>query len=140
MNSSKVNAQSGVTMLMALFIMTGMVAIAAFIGPLINSEISQSYASITADQMFYQARGQSEQSLFFLVRNRTDLAPVPDCSESSATTQDSTGVRITNCRTLYYSNPYTVVLPTNGQTNLYLYDPHDSFKLKQTVFSYSCQC
>jgi hypothetical protein len=120
--------QSGVTMLLAIFILTGMVSIAAIVGPLINAEISQSYSSYVAEQMFFQSRGQSEFSLFFLKRDRADLATIPACSASGTGTASfggSVGSTIINCQSEVYPNPLTFTLPAGTERYFYLFDPNN---------------
>ena len=119
------HTQSGVTMLLAIFLLTGMVSIAALAGPLINAELTNSYATVAGEQMLFQARGQSEFSLFFLKRNRTDLASIPDCSASSSQSTQNSGVVLTNCVTQYYPNPTIVVVSPGSQRDFYFVNPSD---------------
>jgi hypothetical protein len=118
------NKQSGVTMLLAIFMLTAMVSLAALAGPLINAELQHSYSSMAGEQMLFKAHGNSEYNLFFIQRERADLYAVPSCTASNATVMEG-NIPVTNCLTKHYPTPFTLVLPSGVQKDFYFYDVDD---------------
>lgn len=115
-------------MILAIFMLTAMVGIAAIAVPLINQSLNNSRSLLTSEDMLFRARGQSEYDLFFVMRNRSDLYAVPACNSGQALTTNN-GVQTYNCVSLYLPNPYLFTVPAGQTRYFYLYDlnnPNDN--------------
>jgi hypothetical protein len=116
-------SESGITLLLAIFIMSGLSLIAITVSALAIQNIRNSRSAVFSEPAIGQAQSGAEEGLWNIKRN---LA-VPSCNNSPLQNSESVGAANTwSARTVCkdYTDA-TIDLSANTPYNFYLYDPDD---------------
>ncbi|MEK7652213.1 MAG: hypothetical protein AAB351_03395 [Patescibacteria group bacterium] len=118
--NNRTSNQDGVTLLLAILVLSAITAIVFSIAAIAVNEIKTSSDLTRTEPVLTAAEAVAEDSLFKLVRG---LGTVSGCASPSSTI--IAGVTVTTCASYYLSNPYTFSLPADGERDFYLYNPTD---------------
>lgn len=119
-NKDKLNSQSGVTLLLAVLIMSGITLMALGIGAFAIQEIRASRAGTLTEPAISAAETAGEQGLWAIKRNNS----LPLCPLSNSTPGQNLGPNtlVNSCESFKAA---TLNLKANTPLVFYLYDPKD---------------
>lgn len=116
----KGKSEEGVTLLLAILVLSAITAIVFSIAAIAINEIKTSSDLTRTEPVLSAAEAVAEDSLFKLVRG---LGSVSGCISPSSTT--IAGVTVTTCASYYLDNPYSFNLAADAERDFYLYNPTD---------------
>ncbi|HEX9503920.1 MAG TPA: hypothetical protein VF974_06425 [Patescibacteria group bacterium] len=120
MNILKNNSQEGVTLLLSIMIMSGLILIASTVSLLAIQQIRGSRAGLVSEPAFIAAKTGAEEGLW--IAKRSNISNLPDCPASTARSVPSSNSFINYCKS-FRGGTYNIT--SGSPTTILLYDPND---------------
>jgi hypothetical protein len=111
--------QRGVTLLLAILILSAITAIVFSMAAIALNEVKTSADLAKTEPVIKAAEGSAEDSLFKMIRGYSTLV---DCSGAPSTSMLG-GVTVNSCASSYLTNPYTFDLDPSTQMTFYMINP-----------------
>lgn len=116
-------SQKGVTLLLAILVMSAITAIVLGTASIVLNETKISGDLIKSQPALTAAEAGTEDGIY--KSYRIAKSAVANCSSPATPEVLSNGVRLTVCSSLYYPNPNSFRLNAGASIYFYLYDPTD---------------